>query len=312
MDKRTCRREYCESFSRAIKLFRQENQSQNQNQISCVEDNSYFNEGKLTVMVRKRPIFSHELQNSEFDVVTCLNRKNIVVHDARMQKDMKSMFMNHYEFTFDVIFDEKASNQDVYKQSAAPLLKISKNGGYCTCMVYGQTGSGKTFTMSSIYEQVANELFADLETEITDQAKVVNDTTSTAAVTLNAVTISLTMIEIAGDHCHDLLNSFTPAQLLTTPDGGVEAYPLVEPQVSSAEELYNLIQFGCGVRSTAATGVHDTSSRSHAILKIYIRRINDGGAVTEGVLTLVDLAGSEHKIGTYTIYYYFYNELTTY
>jgi hypothetical protein len=40
-------------------------------------------------------------------------------------------------------------------------------------------------------------------------------------------------------------------------------------------------------------GVHDSSSRSHALLKIYILN-NESQA--EGVLTLVDLAGSEHKI----------------
>lgn len=32
-------------------------------------------------------------------------------------------------------------------------------------------------------------------------------------------------------------------------------------QVKSEEELADLIDFACGVRSTAATGVHDTSSR---------------------------------------------------
>ena len=56
----------------------------------------------------------------------------------------------------------------------------------------------------------------------------------------------------------------------------------------------------------AATGVHDTSSRSHAILRIYIQRnkahtreeedSSIGSHVPEGVLTLVDLAGSEHRI----------------
>jgi hypothetical protein len=45
--------------------------------------------------------------------------------------------------------------------------------------------------------------------------------------------------------------------------------------------------------------VHDQSSRSHAVLRIYIQRQDlrgsDGDAV-EGTLTLVDLAGSEHRI----------------
>jgi ribosomal protein L12E/L44/L45/RPP1/RPP2 len=56
----------------------------------------------------------------------------------------------------------------------------------------------------------------------------------------------------------------------------------------------------------AATGVHDSSSRSHAVLRIYIQRGASSGIgldgracsvpAPEGVLTLVDLAGSEHRI----------------
>jgi Kinesin motor domain len=56
----------------------------------------------------------------------------------------------------------------------------------------------------------------------------------------------------------------------------------------------------------AATGVHDSSSRSHAVLRIYIQRGASSGVgpdgrtcsvpAPEGVLTLVDLAGSEHRI----------------
>ena len=56
-------------------------------------------------------------------------------------------------------------------------------------------------------------------------------------------------------------------------------------------------------RTSASTGVHDSSSRSHAILRIYIQRNldpsgEDSSACVsrEGVLTLVDLAGSEHRI----------------
>jgi hypothetical protein len=68
--------------------------------------------------------------------------------------------------------------------------------------------------------------------------------------------------------------------------------------VSNAEELLAVIQHGLNIRTTAATGVHDSSSRSHAMLRIFINRtdISDCGAITEGTLTLVDLAGSEHRI----------------
>ncbi|RYY83331.1 hypothetical protein EON63_11485 [archaeon] len=45
--------------------------------------------------------------------------------------------------------------------------------------------------------------------------------------------------------------------------------------------------------------MHDGSSRSHAIVRIFIQRHdlqNTSADYIEGALTLVDLAGSEHKI----------------
>jgi hypothetical protein len=47
----------------------------------------------------------------------------------------------------------------VYRDTAAPLVKDAAKGGFATCLMYGQTGSGKTFTMSSIYERAAKDLF---------------------------------------------------------------------------------------------------------------------------------------------------------
>jgi hypothetical protein len=111
--------------------------------------------------------------------------------------------------------------------------------------------------------------------------------------------ISLSFIEIAGDNVHDLLNGFTPTQLRSAGDGSVHAYPVTEPTVNSKEELLAVVQHGLNIRTTAATGVHDQSSRSHAILKIYILRRDVKKNKTEpveGTLTLVDLAGSEHRI----------------
>lgn len=35
---------------------------------------------------------------------------------------------------------------------------------------------------------------------------------------------------------------------------------------------FNLWHAGMSIRTTAATGVHDASSRSHAILRIYVQR----------------------------------------
>lgn len=144
MDKRTARREYRNDFQAAITRYRQRNghslpsQSVKDGGSDIIWDSS----GNVKVFVRKRPIFQHELDGSEFDVITCFPDR-VIVHDARMHNDMKRQLMNHHEFRFDKVFHEKTSNEVVYQQAARPLVHIAVNGGYSTALVYGQTGSGK-------------------------------------------------------------------------------------------------------------------------------------------------------------------------
>ena len=295
-DKRTSRREYRENFIACIKRYRAEAKKQQQQENNAVasatavsstaaSDDMEWSQN-VRVAVRKRPIFRHEVEDFEFDVVTVTRAgRSAVVHDARMHPDMKRMFMHHHEFAFDHVFDEKVSNDHVYASAVAPLVKhAAVSDGFCTALVYGQTGSGKTFTMSSIYQQAAEDIFAQLDAH-------------TDRFAPQPPTVSLSFVELRGDMCHDLLNSFHKVDLLSAPDGSVHAFPVVEPTVASPDELYALIQYACGCRATAATGVHDASSRTHAILRIYIQRAGPvPHTTTEGVLTLVDLAGSEHRI----------------
>jgi hypothetical protein len=175
--------------------------------------------------------------------------------------------------------------------------------------------------MSSIYHQTAEDLFAHFNK---------NNHSSPSSSDNTPPIISFSLIEIAGDAVFDLLNSRQPTQLRTANDGSVHPYPLIEPKVTTKEEMLQIIQYGLTIRSTAATGVNDSSSRSHAILKIYIQRTSeeekkdkeekDGqegkekeidsddsetdeekhkekeSNIIEGTITLVDLAGSEQKI----------------
>ena len=130
--------------------------------------------------------------------------------------------------------------------------------------------------MSAIYTRAAEDLFLQLGQSIH-----------------HGVAVTTSFVEISGNECRDLYDCFRSTQLLTGQDGLVYAFPVVEPRVQSAEELVELIEHATSIRSTAATGVHDASSRSHAVLRIYVRRED---SKSEGTLTLVDLAGSEHRI----------------
>eukprot|EP00929_Paragymnodinium_shiwhaense_P024340 TRINITY_DN15006_c0_g1_i4.p1 TRINITY_DN15006_c0_g1~~TRINITY_DN15006_c0_g1_i4.p1 ORF type:complete len:910 (-),score=161.76 TRINITY_DN15006_c0_g1_i4:216-2945(-) len=266
VDKRTSRREHRPTFEAAVKRFRS-----NPFPSPALGDGVQRQlSHSVRVCVRKRPMFPHEYEQGEFDCLTGLAGR-VLVHDARMHADMKNMFMNHHDFLFDEVFDERANNDMVYAGTVQDLVKLTLAGGSATAMMYGQTGSGKTYTMSSIYERVARDLFG-------------------SGALPGGVSVSF--VELFGDHTFDMLNQGNDVTLVTACDGAVHPHPCTEVEVESAQELCALIDMATKMRATAATGVHDQSSRSHAICRVFLGT----GGEREGCLTLVDLAGSEHRI----------------
>jgi kinesin family protein 2/24 len=145
MDKRTARREYNEDFSSAIKNYRSKVADDPGVRAETGREEAGGGAGgggRVRVCVRKRPIFKAELKDHEFDVLTCIGKHKLIVHDARMHMDMKKMYLHHSEFTFDHAFSESAANRDVYDGAASALVHAAVGGGFATCLMYGQTGSG--------------------------------------------------------------------------------------------------------------------------------------------------------------------------
>ena len=229
------------------------------------------------VFVRKRPIHDRELKNHEFDVVTSQGAK-VTLHDARMHADMQNMVLHHHSFYFHGTFNAAATNGDVYNGAVRPMIALPLHGGVATILAYGQTGSGKTFTMTSIYNRAAQDLF-----ETIAKSERPGD-----------ITVSVSYLEVSHKNCADLLGEGKPVKLVDSTAVGA-----VEVDVQSADQLSGMIAFGQRVRSTSQTGVHDASSRSHSVLRVYVQAKADkkrGTREKEGMLVLVDLAGSERSI----------------
>lgn len=152
MDKRTARREYRSDFEAAIKNYRLRVHGARSEQPSDVEGEGQKSDTcSVRVCVRKRPIFPYELKEHEFDVLTCVENRKIIVHDARMHADMKRQYLEHSEFDFDNVFHEQASNKEVYDGAATDLVKFATEGGFATCLMYGQTGSGSMISYYIIF-----------------------------------------------------------------------------------------------------------------------------------------------------------------
>ncbi|CAD8188991.1 unnamed protein product [Paramecium octaurelia] len=229
---------------------------------------------KLCVCVRKRPIFKKEEVAGEIDAISCANPM-IRVHESKLKVDGITKYVENHDFQFDNTFSEVEQGKDIYDVSLAPLMELLVNQGVVTCFAYGQTGSGKTYTMKSIQELLAIDLY-----------KLINASPSFKIV--------VSFFEIYGGKCYDLLNNKAPLQILEDKNNNIQVQGLIERPCESENELFQLMELANSVRTTHATVANDTSSRSHSICQIMIRQ----GYADMGKLILVDLAGSERAQDT--------------
>lgn len=84
------------------------------------------------------------------------------------------------------------------------------------------------------------------------------------------------------------MNDKAKVQILEDKNNNVVIQGLTEKETHSEKDLLEQILFAFDQRTTYATCANDTSSRSHAVCQIIIRR--EGFT---GKLIVVDLAGSE-------------------
>jgi kinesin family protein 2/24 len=200
-----------------------------------------------------------------------------------MHADLKRMFVKHCAYTLSGgVFDDNATEDDVYVRSAAPLVAGALKGGVGALFMYGQTGSGKTHTMENIEKHAIDDLFIGGDVQA-------------------AKSITISYFEIAGKSCVDLLQPgrveirlkelFEEQGDALVGQMEVELMGAREPTVETASELRKIIEEGKSRRQTSSTQCNSASSRSHAVMRLTVT-MQDG---SKGRMTLVDCAGSERK-----------------
>ena len=156
--------------------------------------------------------------------------------------------------------------------------------GYNVCIfAYGQTGSGKTFTMEGPDDNpgISKRAVADIFEQIAEGAEDED----------REVTIS--MLEIYNEEIKDLLEPKKDKKLdriQVDPQMGVVVDGLACEPVDSAKAVEDAVARGQKNRSVGCTNMNEHSSRSHLVLRLYIRGVNKtSGDTTFAKLSLVDL-----------------------
>ncbi|KAL3241326.1 tubulin-dependent ATPase KIP3 [Nakaseomyces bracarensis] len=217
------------------------------------------------------------------------------LHSRRQRRYNGNSAGSEIKFVFDKLFDEEATQREVYQSTTSSLLDSVLDGFNSTVFAYGATGCGKTYTVSGTPEnpgiifQAMEELFQKME----DLKDIKN------------FQISLSFLEIYNERIRDLLNPETASQKLVIredSDNKITVSNLSYHFPTTVQDVMDLVIKGNFNRTTSPTEANEVSSRSHAVLQIHILQSNRSVELkdhqTFGTLSIIDLAGSERAAST--------------
>ncbi|XP_077305270.1 kinesin-like protein KIF19 isoform X2 [Lithobates pipiens] len=252
-----------------------------------------FQYHQITVALRIRPFNQVEIERGVECITYKLGEQILLLKDPSGGSEdfLRAKRSRDRTFVFDAVFDQDATQEHVYESTTKNLVDGIVRGYNATVFAYGPTGTGKTYTMlgmdseSGIYIQALNDLF-----------KAIEDNRESMECS-----VSLSYLEIYNETIRDLLNPSGVLDLRDDSKGIIQISGITEFCPSSAEEAMSLVQRGNKQRTQEPTAANKTSSRSHAILQVVVKKNGKLGTPDEGrigKLLLIDLAGSERASQT--------------
>ncbi|XP_022888530.1 kinesin-like protein KIN-5C [Olea europaea var. sylvestris] len=259
----------------------------------------------VQVLLRCRPFSEDELRNNAPQVVTC----NDYQREVSVSQNIAGKHIDRV-FTFDKVFGPNAQQKDLYEQAVVPIVNEVLEGFNCTIFAYGQTGTGKTYTMEGECKRSKSGPNGELPLGAGVIPRAVKQIFDTLESQNAEYSVKVTFLELYNEEITDLLApeeiSKVPLEdkqkkqlpLMEDGKGGVLVRGLEEEIVTSANEIFTLLERGSAKRRTAETLLNKQSSRSHSLfsITIHIKEATPEGEelIKCGKLNLVDLAGSEN------------------
>ncbi|XP_065492617.1 stAR-related lipid transfer protein 9 isoform X2 [Caloenas nicobarica] len=261
----------------------------------------------VKVAVRVRPLSKRESAEGG-RVIVEVDDKVAKVRNIKVDSRLDSTWDSREKtvaFSFDYCYwsvdpeDPKYASQEMVFQDLGTSVLSGAFRGYNICLfAYGQTGSGKTYTMMGtpasigLTPRICEGLFSRKD-DYSDQTA--------------SCRVKVSFLEIYNERVRDLLKQSDQKKPYTLrvrehPETGPYVQGLTQHLVTDYKQVVELLEEGIAKRITAATHIHNASSRSHAIFTIhYTQAILENNLPSEiaSKINLVDLAGSERADPSY-------------
>ncbi|CAG9314004.1 unnamed protein product [Blepharisma stoltei] len=239
----------------------------------------------VKVVIRVRPLNSSEISRKNSNIIEVdkeLNQLSIL--DPKLISK---------PFAFDAIYDETYTQQQIYDETAFPLVESVLKGYNGTIFAYGQTGCGKTFTMVGVPGN--EQLQGIIPNSFSHIFGCIAESGSS-----KCFLVRCSYTEIYNEEIRDLISNDTnlKLELKESADKGIYVKNLSMHPVKSVQDIEKLMEYGNKHRITKETNMNERSSRSHAIFTINVEtseEVDGRTLVKAGKLNLVDLAGSERQ-----------------
>ncbi|XP_054849652.1 kinesin-like protein KIF19 [Eublepharis macularius] len=252
-------------------------------------------EQQLVVALRIRPINQTEMEEGAGVIAHRVGDQMVVLMDPTEDPDdiLRANRSREKTFIFDMVFDHRASQEEVYACTTKNLIEGVISGYNATVFAYGPTGAGKTYTMlgldsePGIYIRTLHDLFRAIEATSGDMV----------------YSVCMSYLEIYNEVIRDLLNPSSGfLELREDSKGSIQIAGITEVSTTNAQEIMQLLTKGNKERTQEPTAANKTSSRSHAVLQVTVKQSSRVKNVNEevrvGRLFMVDLAGSERAAQT--------------
>ncbi|XP_074309321.1 kinesin-like protein KIN-UC [Silene latifolia] len=255
--------------------------------------------GRVRVAIRLRPRNDEDLA-LDADFADCVD-----IQPELKKLNLKKNNWSSDSYKFDEVFTETASQKRVYEVVAKPVVESVMSGYNGTVMAYGQTGTGKTHTVGNLGKNDASERGI--------MVRAVEDIITNISPRHDSVEISY--LQLYKEAIQDLL---APEKVNIPIVEDAKTGEVLLPgasviKIHELDQFMELLQNGEANRHAANTKLNTNSSRSHAILTVYVRRSITGKTehatssemgtgvnadmdvkmIRKSKLLIVDLAGSE-------------------
>ncbi|XP_054155363.1 kinesin-like protein Klp68D isoform X4 [Oppia nitens] len=240
----------------------------------------------INVTIRVRPV------STKYGLYSDRKESSLNFPDAGQIQVCDPISGTSRSFTFNVVFEPEATQEEVFEHSGVKrLIDMSLDGFACTVLAYGQTSSGKTYTLTgNAFEQISTS-----ESTITGKGspndgrgegqgdrgekKMIGVMQLAFAYLFEQIKlrknrslfyiIHVSYLEVYNEQVLDLLNP-SPKSLNVrwAKDRGFYAENLFKVECEDIGDLEGVLEEGCKNRQVRSHSMNDNSSRSHSVMTI--------------------------------------------